>query len=81
MNEQNGKQDRSVEFYWADIVPIRTPTVLRAVLVEPNLVGELYKTRLDVALNTCTNRRPIVRACWERNLPEYAAVTVTDCRW
>lgn len=48
VNEQNGEQDKPIEFYWADIFPIRTPTVLRAVLVEPKLVGELCKIRLAV---------------------------------
>lgn len=43
VNEQAGKPDKEIEFHWADIFPIRTPTVLRAVLVEPSLVGVLCK--------------------------------------
>ena len=43
VNEQNGKPDKAIEFHWADIFPIRTPNLLRAVLVEPKLVGELCK--------------------------------------
>ena len=43
VNEQEGKPDKPVEFYWADKFPIRTPTVLRAVLVEPKLVDVLCK--------------------------------------
>ena len=43
VNEQEGKPDKGIEFYWADVFPIRTPTVLRAVLAEPGLVGPLCK--------------------------------------
>ncbi|KAK5113695.1 hypothetical protein LTR62_003322 [Meristemomyces frigidus] len=43
VNEQNGKPDKPIEFYWADKFPIRTPTVLRAVLVEPRLVTPLFR--------------------------------------
>lgn len=44
VNEQQGRPDKPIEFYWADIFPIRTPTVLKAVLVEPGLVGPLCKS-------------------------------------
>lgn len=41
INRQNGSPDKNINFYWADIFPIRTPTVLKAVLVEPKLVDVL----------------------------------------
>ena len=44
VNEQNGRPDKKIDFYWADNFPIRTPTVLRAVLVEPKLVDVLCKS-------------------------------------
>lgn len=44
INEQEGKPDKPIEFYWADVFPIRTPTVLRAALAEPGLVGPLCKS-------------------------------------
>ncbi|RVX70656.1 hypothetical protein B0A52_05308 [Exophiala mesophila] len=43
VNQQNGRPDKIIDFYWADIFPIRTPTVLRAVLVEPRLVDVLFR--------------------------------------
>lgn len=43
INQQEGRPDKNIDFYWADIFPIRTPTVLRAVLVEPKLIDVLCK--------------------------------------
>ncbi|KAK3670363.1 hypothetical protein LTR78_009716 [Recurvomyces mirabilis] len=43
VNQQEGNSDKQIDFYWADKFPIRTPTVLRAVLVEPKLVTPLYR--------------------------------------
>jgi 2-hydroxychromene-2-carboxylate isomerase len=43
INVQEGSPDKNIDFYWADIFPIRTPTVLRAVLVEPRLIEVLYR--------------------------------------
>ncbi|EME40092.1 hypothetical protein DOTSEDRAFT_179024 [Dothistroma septosporum NZE10] len=43
INEQDGCPDKNIDFYWADKFPIRTPTVLRAALVEPKLVDVLYR--------------------------------------
>lgn len=43
VNEQNGKPDEKIDFYWADKFPIRTPTVLRMAMVEPKLVPVLCK--------------------------------------
>lgn len=48
LNEQNGKPDQPINFYWTDKFPIRTPTVLRAALVEPNLVEPLCKSYQDL---------------------------------
>lgn len=41
VNHQDGRPDKNINFYWVDIFPIRTPAVLRAVLVEPRLVDIL----------------------------------------
>lgn len=41
INVQNGSPDKDIDFYWADKFPIRTPTVLRAAIAEPNLVDPL----------------------------------------
>lgn len=46
VNSQEGSPDKNIDFYWADVFPIRTPTVLRAVLVEPKLVDVLCKFAL-----------------------------------
>ncbi|KAK5057870.1 hypothetical protein LTR84_011871 [Exophiala bonariae] len=43
INRQNGRPDKNIDFKWADVFPIRTPTVLRAVLVEPRLVDILFR--------------------------------------
>jgi hypothetical protein len=44
VNKQNGSPDKDIDFHWADIFPIRTPTVLRAALAEPELTGVLCKS-------------------------------------
>ncbi len=41
VNKQNGRPDKNIDFHWADVFPIRTPAVLRTVLVEPRLVDAL----------------------------------------
>jgi hypothetical protein len=43
VNVQGGKHDKNIDFYWADNFPIRTPTLLRVVLVEPQLTAVLCK--------------------------------------
>ena len=48
VNEQEGKPDKEINFHWADKFPIRTPTALRAVLVEPELINALCELQ-----NTC----------------------------
>lgn len=42
-NEQEGSPDRKIAFHWADIFPIRTPTVLRCALADPTCVEALCK--------------------------------------
>lgn len=49
VNEQEGLPDKIVDFHWADIFPIRTPAVLRAVLVQPELIGPLCKSKVQKA--------------------------------
>jgi hypothetical protein len=44
VNAQENSLDKNIDFHWADVFPIRTPTVLRAVLVEPKLVDVLCKS-------------------------------------
>ncbi|KAF2650509.1 protein disulfide [Lophiostoma macrostomum CBS 122681] len=43
VNEQEGRPDKAIEFHWADVFPIRTPTVLRCAIVEPACVPFLYR--------------------------------------
>ncbi len=66
INEQNGRPDRNIDFYWADVFPIRTPTVLRAVLVEPRLVDALCESSTFMMSGQLPNRNA-VKACWESN--------------
>ncbi|CAO2652267.1 Nn.00g005500.m01.CDS01 [Neocucurbitaria sp. VM-36] len=43
VNEQDGGgKDKRIEFHWADVFPIRTPTVLRVAIAEPKTVPLLY---------------------------------------
>ena len=67
VNDQEGRPDKNIDFHWADIFPIRTPTVLRAVLVKPNLVGPLCKWPSMPGGLTAADCRT-VRGCWEKNL-------------
>jgi 2-hydroxychromene-2-carboxylate isomerase len=41
VNEQEGQADKVVDFYWADVFPIRTPTVLRVAIAEPKTTALL----------------------------------------
>lgn len=43
VNQQEGSPDKNVDFYWADVFPIRTPTALRVAMVEPSTVPALYR--------------------------------------
>ncbi|KAI8938603.1 hypothetical protein NX059_004476 [Plenodomus lindquistii] len=57
VNEQEGvNRDRRINFKWAEVFPIRTPTVLRVGLVEPKAIPVLYEAcwslNLDVASDT-----------------------------
>ncbi|RMZ81162.1 hypothetical protein DV737_g2699, partial [Chaetothyriales sp. CBS 132003] len=56
VNEQEGKPDKTIEFYWADVFPIRTPTVLRAVLVNPELCALLYRACWEQNLDVGSER-------------------------
>ncbi|KAJ4308228.1 hypothetical protein N0V94_009444 [Neodidymelliopsis sp. IMI 364377] len=41
VNASEGGKDKSIEFHWAEVFPIRTPTVLRVAIVEPKTVSLL----------------------------------------
>ncbi|KAF2272229.1 thioredoxin-like protein [Westerdykella ornata] len=43
VNEQEGRPDKPINFHWASIFPIRTPTVLRCAMADPNCVPALYR--------------------------------------
>ncbi|KAF2107276.1 DSBA-like thioredoxin domain-containing protein [Lophiotrema nucula] len=43
INIQEGKPDKNIDFHWADVFPIRTPTALRCLLVEPRCEATLYR--------------------------------------
>ncbi|KAK5946489.1 hypothetical protein PMZ80_000632 [Knufia obscura] len=43
VNLQEGSLDKNVDFYWADVFPIRTPTVLRVAMADPSTVPLLYR--------------------------------------
>ena len=43
INIQEGNPDKNIDFYWADVFPIRTPTVLRVAIAEPSTVPLLYR--------------------------------------
>ncbi|OAG11287.1 thioredoxin-like protein [Paraphaeosphaeria sporulosa] len=43
INAQEGKPDKNIDFHWAEIFPIRTPTVLRCAIVDPQTVPVLYR--------------------------------------
>jgi 2-hydroxychromene-2-carboxylate isomerase len=47
VNTQEGLPDKEIEFHWADVFPIRTPTVLRVAIVEPKTVPLLCKLPRD----------------------------------
>ncbi|KAF2746874.1 thioredoxin-like protein [Sporormia fimetaria CBS 119925] len=43
VNVQEGNPDKQINFHWADVFPIRTPTVLRCALAEPKCIDVLYR--------------------------------------
>lgn len=45
VNTSHGSKNKEIDFHWADVFPIRTPTVLRVVIVEPTTVAVLCKSR------------------------------------
>lgn len=42
VNVQEGQTDKNIDFEWAEVFPIRTPTVLRVAMAEPKTVPLLY---------------------------------------
>lgn len=68
VNEQNGRPDKSIDFYWADIFPIRTPTVLRAAIAEPELAAPMCMSLPPYLSFAAGADSSLDRACWERNL-------------
>ncbi|KAF1923428.1 thioredoxin-like protein [Didymella exigua CBS 183.55] len=42
VNASEGYKDKEIAFHWADVFPIRTPTLLRVAIVEPATVPLLY---------------------------------------
>jgi hypothetical protein len=56
INHQAGRPDKNIDFFWAEIFPIRTPTVLRAVLVEPKLVDVLCKSSISLTFEPHSGR-------------------------
>jgi len=42
VNQQECSPEKNIDFYWADIFPIRTSTVLRVAIAEPSIVPVLY---------------------------------------
>lgn len=46
VNSSQGSNDKDIAFHWADVFPIRTPTVLRVAIVEPATVPLLCEYRL-----------------------------------
>lgn len=85
VNEQNGHADKPIDFYWADIFPIRTPTVLRAAIAEPDLVAPLCMSPSPCLALERPADSAIDRACWERNLnmssDEVLAQVITECAY
>ncbi|KAJ4303339.1 hypothetical protein N0V90_002232 [Kalmusia sp. IMI 367209] len=43
VNVQEGSPDKNIDFHWADVFPIRTPTVLRCAIVDITTVPLLYR--------------------------------------
>lgn len=43
VNAQEGSPDKRIDFHWADVFPIRTPTVLRCAIVDASCEAVLCK--------------------------------------
>lgn len=43
VNKQEGGPDKNIDFYWADVFPIRTPIVLRVAMANPGTVPVLFR--------------------------------------
>lgn len=65
---QEGKPDENIDFYWADVFPIRTPNVLKAALAEPELCDALCEYGMLVFLRFSRRTYSTDEACWERKL-------------
>lgn len=52
VNVSEGGQDNAIAFHWADVFPIRTPTVLRVAIVEPRTVPLLCKPNVLLSRST-----------------------------
>jgi 2-hydroxychromene-2-carboxylate isomerase len=66
VNASEGGKDKSIEFHWAEVFPIRTPTVLRVAIVEPKTVPLLCKLS-SMSRLWARFLRPADSACWEQN--------------
>ena len=55
VNEQAGRPEKNIDFHWADIFPIRTPTVLRVALAESKLTEVLCKWTLASSFLTLSD--------------------------
>jgi 2-hydroxychromene-2-carboxylate isomerase len=66
VNVQGGGKDKAIAFHWADVFPIRTPTVLRVGIVEPAAVGLLCEFGLVWEKVERVLTLPD-SACWEQN--------------
>ncbi|KAF3040380.1 hypothetical protein E8E11_003376 [Didymella keratinophila] len=51
VNASQGSKDKEIAFQWADVFPIRTPTVLRVAIVEPATVPLLYSACWELDAN------------------------------
>jgi 2-hydroxychromene-2-carboxylate isomerase len=51
VNTSQGNKDKEIAFQWADVFPIRTPTVLRVAIVEPATVPLLYSACWELNAN------------------------------
>lgn len=51
VNTQEGNPDKNIDFYWAEIFPIRTPTVLRVAMADPSTVPLLYRACWEQNIN------------------------------
>lgn len=53
VNISEGGDDKHITFHWADVFPIRTPTVLRVAIVEPATVPLLCMLLIKTGTVCC----------------------------